>query len=218
LSPKLDFVRTRVVAREADATETIVQERTADPVHSEGARLFREQGYAAATTRELSRRLGINKASLYHHVAKKEVLLHQICTIAMTRIYEAVAAAIESETDPAERIHALIRGHLQSSLGDLDMHATTMLEMKYLTGSHYEEVMEARNRFEGLVGAAVAAAQRAGAMRHDMPVTYLRTLLLNLLNWPLTWYKPGAGMTPEKLTRYTYDLYMNGAAAPVAAG
>jgi hypothetical protein len=47
-----------------------------------------------------------------------------------------------------------------------------------------------------------------------MPVTYLRILLLDLLNWTLTWYKPGAGMTPEKLTRYTYDLYMNGAAAP----
>jgi TetR/AcrR family transcriptional regulator, cholesterol catabolism regulator len=198
----------------ADPVETITQERTADRVHSEAARLFREQGYAVATTRELSRRLGINKASLYYHVAKKEDLLHQICIIAMTRIYEAVAAAIESETDPAERTHALIRAHLQSTLGDLDMHATMMLEMKYLTGSHYEEVMKARNRFEGLVGATVAAAQRAGAIRHDMPVTCLRILLLDLLNWTLTWYKPGAGMTPEKLTRYTYDLYMNGAAAP----
>jgi len=113
----------------ADSIEAISQERTADRVLSEGARLFREQGYAAATTRELSRRLGINKASLYYHVAKKEDLLYQICMVAMTRIYEAVAAAVGGETDPAERTRALINAYLQSTLNDLDMHATMMLEM-----------------------------------------------------------------------------------------
>jgi TetR/AcrR family transcriptional regulator, cholesterol catabolism regulator len=190
---------------------TTSQERTAERVFLEAARLFREQGYAAATTRELARRLGINKASLYYHVAKKEDLLYQICMVAMARIHEAVAAAIESETEPAERVRALIRAHLQSTLTDLDMHATMMLEMKYLTGRQREEVMEARDRFEGLVGSTVAAARRAGAIRHDMPASYLRILLLNLLNWPLTWYVPGAGMTPEKLSSYTYELYMNGA-------
>jgi TetR/AcrR family transcriptional regulator, cholesterol catabolism regulator len=66
---------------------TTSQERTAERVLSEAARLFREQGYAAATTRELARRLGINKASLYYHVAKKEDLLYQICMVAMARIY-----------------------------------------------------------------------------------------------------------------------------------
>jgi AcrR family transcriptional regulator len=181
-------------------------------VYTEAARLFREHGYAAATTRELSRRLGINKASLYYHVAKKEDLLFQICIVAMTRIYEAVSAAVDKQTEPADRIRALINAHLESTLTDLDMHATMMLEMKYLTGQHLREVMEVRDRFEGLVGSTVAAAQRAGAIRHDMPASYLRILLLNLLNWPLTWYKPGAGMTPKKLSRYTYELYMNGAA------
>jgi TetR/AcrR family transcriptional regulator, cholesterol catabolism regulator len=200
------------------AQTTTPPARTADRVLSEGARLFCEQGYAAATTRELSRRLGINKASLYYHVAKKEDLLHQICMVAMTRIYEAVCTAVESETEPAERIRALINAHLQSTLTDFDLHATMMLEMKHLAGQQLEEVMEARNRFEGLVGSTVRAAQRAGAIRHDMPAAYLRILLLNLLNWPLTWYVPGAGMTPEKLSLYTYELYMNGAAPRTGDG
>jgi TetR/AcrR family transcriptional regulator, cholesterol catabolism regulator len=195
----------------SELMQTASPERTAERVLREGAKLFREQGYAAATTRELARRLGINKASLYYHVAKKEDLLHQICVVAMAQIYEAVSAAVESESDPAERVRALIGAHLHSTLSELDMHATMMLEMKYLTGQRREEVMDARNRFEGLVGSTVAAAQRAGVIRHDMPASYLRILLLNLLNWPLTWYVPGAGMTPEKLNGYTYELYMNGA-------
>jgi AcrR family transcriptional regulator len=195
-----------------ESTAPAARERTAERVVSEAARLFREQGYAAATTRELARRLEINKASLYYHVAKKEDLLHQICMVSMTGIYEAAAAAVEGQSDPAGRVRALIGAHLQSTLTDLDMHATMMLEMKYLTGRQREEVMEARDRYEGLVGSVVAAAQRAGAVRHDMPASYLRILLLNLLNWPLTWYTPGAGLTPEKLSGYTCELYMNGAA------
>jgi TetR/AcrR family transcriptional regulator, cholesterol catabolism regulator len=199
----------------ADTVQSTVPasgERTAERVLSEAARLFREQGYAAATTRELARRVGINKASLYYHVSKKEDLLYQICMVGMTRIYEAVAAAVEGEADPAGRVRALIGAHLQSTLGDLDLHATMMLEMRYLTGRQREEIVEARDRYEGLVGSTVAAAQRAGAIRHDMPASYLRILLLNLLNWPLTWYVPGTGMTPEKLSGYTYELYMDGAA------
>jgi AcrR family transcriptional regulator len=196
----------------ADVTQsTIPRDRTAERVLTEAARLFREQGYAASTTRELAKRLGINKASLYYHVAKKEDLLHQICMEAMTRIYDEVSAAIESETDPAERIRALIGAHLHSTLTDLDLHGTMMLEMKYLTGDERDEVMEARNRFEGLVGSTISSAQRVGVIRHDMPASYLRILLLNLLNWPLTWYELGTSMTPEKLSGYTYDLFMNGA-------
>jgi TetR/AcrR family transcriptional regulator, cholesterol catabolism regulator len=199
----------------ADATQsTVSPDRTAERVLTEGARLFREQGYAASTTRELARRLGINKASLYYHVAKKEDLLYQICMVAMSRIYEEVSAAIESESEPAERVRALITVHLHSTLTDLDLHGTMMLEMKYLTGHQRDEVVEARDRYEGLVGSTISAAQRSGAIRHDMPVSYLGILLLNLLNWPMTWYVPGSRMKPEKLSAYTYELYMNGAGSP----
>ena len=191
--------------------ESLQSTTPAERVIAEGARLFRERGYAASTTRELASRLGINKASLYYHVAKKEDLLYQICIVSMTRIYEAVAAAVESETEPVARIRALIEAHLQSNLTDIDMHATMMLEMRSLTGSQHDEVMDLRNRYEGLVGSTVARAQRAGALRHDIPATYLRILLLNLLNWPLTWYVPEKGMSPEKLSSYTYELYINGA-------
>src|SRR5882757_1801238 len=178
--------------------------RTADRVLAEGARLFRERGYAAATTRDLAQRLGINKASLYYYFAKKEDLLYQICMVSMVRIYDEVSAAVELESDPAERIRAVIRVHLTSTLTDLDMHATMMLEMKSLSGDQLADVAEARNRYEGLIGATIVNAQRAGALRHDMSARYLRILLFNLLNWPMTWYELGHGISPEELASATY--------------
>src|ERR1700722_6743204 len=186
-------------------------ERTSDRVLVEAARLFRERGYAATTTREIAIQLGINKASLYYHFAKKQDLLYAICVESMRRIYEEVSAAVEKESDPADRLRALIDRHLHSTLTDIDMHATMMLEMKSLTGPLLEDVQHARDRYEGLVGSTISGAQRAGAVRHDMPAKYLRMLLLNLLNWPLTWFKPDHGMTPGKLSQLTYDLFIHGA-------
>jgi TetR/AcrR family transcriptional regulator, cholesterol catabolism regulator len=186
-------------------------ERTSDRVLVEGAKIFRERGYAASTTRELAVRLGINKASLYYHFAKKEDLLYSICIESMRRIYEDVSTAVESEAEPEQKVQALIRAHIFSTLTDIDMHATMMLEMKSLSGVFREEVQNARDRYEGLVGATISAAQRAGALRHDMTAKHIRMLLLNLLNWTLTWFEPGQGMTPEKLSDLSYDFFINGA-------
>ncbi|HSY16154.1 MAG TPA: TetR/AcrR family transcriptional regulator C-terminal domain-containing protein, partial [Jatrophihabitantaceae bacterium] len=157
-------------------------------------------------------RLGINKASLYYYMAKKEDLLYAICMTSMSRIYDEVSAAVDAVQDPADRIRALIDVHLNSTLTDLDLHATMMLEMKSLIDDQLAHVVDARTRYEGLIGSTIASAQRAGVLRHDVPVNYLRILLLNLLNWPMTWYSPGTSMTPQKLAGFTYTVFMDGAA------
>ncbi|HSY16408.1 MAG TPA: TetR/AcrR family transcriptional regulator [Jatrophihabitantaceae bacterium] len=192
--------------------------RIPDRVLLEGAKLFRERGYNAATTRELASRLGINKASLYYYMAKKEDLLYEICMSSMTKIYEEVSAAVDAAQDPAGRLRAVIDVHLSSTLNDLDLHATMMLEMKSLVDDLFDKVVEARHRYESLIGSTIASAQSAGALRRDVPVSYLRILLFNMLNWPMTWYVPGSGMAPEKLAGYTYDIFMNGAGVANEAG
>jgi AcrR family transcriptional regulator len=44
-----------------------------------GARLFARKGYAATTTRELSKAMGITNGTFYHYYESKEDLLLKIC-------------------------------------------------------------------------------------------------------------------------------------------
>jgi AcrR family transcriptional regulator len=189
-------------------------EATSGRVLVAAAQLFRERGYASSTTRELSARLGINKASLYYHISSKDELLYGICIESLRRVHEEVAAAVEAEADSRERIRALVRAHLHSMLTDLDMHATMLLEGKALTGDKANDVQAARDRYEQLVVQTVAKAQRAGVLRRDITARHLTLGLLNLLNWTMAWYKPEGGLTPAELADILSDLYLNGAGSP----
>ena len=186
-------------------------EPTSGRVLVAAAQLFRERGYEASSTRELSARLGINKASLYYHISSKEDLLHRICLESLARIYDDVSSAIDAETDPRARIQALIRAHLTSMLTDLDMHSTMLLEGKALTGEKADDVKVARDRYEHLVATTVSKAQRAGALRRDITARHLTLGLLNLLNWSMAWYDPGGELNPADLADVLSDLYLNGA-------
>lgn len=188
---------------------------TAERLWTTAAVMFREQGYASATTRELAERLGITRATLYYHISKKEDLLHGICREALQRVTAAVTSALEGVEDPKERIRSLMRAHLVSMLTDIDMHATMLLELEALTGAYRQEVVGLRDQYESLVSSTVFEAQRVGALRTDVTAKQLTLALLGMLNWPITWYRPGGGLDPADFAGTLFELYVNGAMSRV---
>lgn len=178
---------------------------------SEAAELFRERGFGATTTREISARLGINKASLYYHVPSKEALLHDICLEALRRTKTRVSEALEREADPLGRISALVHAHVESMLTDLAMHATMLFEMRGLSGEYQDRVTKSRDEYESIVLDTVIGAQKAGRLRVDLTPKQLTMGLLNLLNWTLSWYHPGGDLSPSEIADLLADLYLNGA-------
>jgi len=179
-----------------------------------GAELFRQQGYELSTTRELSARLGINKASLYYYVSSKEELLYLICIESLRRVTEAVTQAIESREDPIEKLHAVFHAQLRSVLGDLNLHATMLLELRSLGGQWRVDVQRRRDEYEALIAAVVAEAQQTGEVRTDLRAKQLAIGMLSLLNWTIYYYKPEGLSSPDGLAEMLWQLYINGAAEP----
>jgi TetR/AcrR family transcriptional regulator, cholesterol catabolism regulator len=179
-------------------------------VLAEGAALFRQRGFSATTTREISARLGINKASLYYHVPSKEALLHDICVESLRRTKSALRDALATQPDKSQWIMTLIHAHVRSMLSDLEMHATMLFEMRCLTGDYYATVKSSRDEYEEMVLDTVTEAQAAGALRANLTPKQLTMGLLNLLNWTLSWWSPDGSLTPDELADLLSDLYLNG--------
>jgi TetR/AcrR family transcriptional regulator, cholesterol catabolism regulator len=177
------------------------------------AALFCEKGYAATTTREIAAAARIQQASLYHHVAGKEDLLHQICVSSLEQLYADVQSAVNSASNPLERIEVLARTHLRTILRHQIRHVTMLKELRALSDPHRTAVMELRKKYANLVRSVIEDAQTAGAVRRDIPARYLYLALLNILNWAVLWFRRGQTLSEDQLGRTFTSIYLTGAAA-----
>jgi AcrR family transcriptional regulator len=176
--------------------------------------LFSRKGYAATSTREVAKLLGIQKASLYYHVESKEDLLFLICQSSLEQIRKDVETAIQTSPDAMDRTRTLICAHVESLLRNEDKHSTTYAEMHALSAERLEQVMQLRDTYENLVRSVLQQAQDAGVLRQDIEVKYLCLVLLGLMNRVMVWYRRGGPLSPNQIGRLLAVIFLSGAAAP----
>jgi TetR/AcrR family transcriptional regulator, cholesterol catabolism regulator len=174
--------------------------------------LFSRKGYAATSTREVAKLLGIQKASLYYHVESKEDLLFLICQSSLKQIRNDVEMAIRDIQDPLDRTRTLICSHIESLLRDEDKHSTTFAEMRSLSEDRLEQVLKLRDDYEDLVRSALKEGQAAGVLRNDVEAKYLCLALLGLMNRVLVWYRRGGPLSPNQIGRLLAVIFLSGAA------
>lgn len=184
--------------------------RTADRVLDVAASLFRTKGYDAATAREIASVLGIQKASLYHHTRGKGHLLYQICTDSLAGIRHDTETAVASPTPPLDRVRRLAVAHVTSLLRHQNQHATSLLELRALSGEERETVAALRESHEQLVRTVIDDARRAGVVRTDLPVGMLALHLFSLTNRSMLWFDARGPLSPERLADLFAAIYLVG--------
>ncbi|MGZ4816964.1 MAG: TetR family transcriptional regulator [Terriglobales bacterium] len=178
--------------------------------------LFSRKGYAASSTREVAKLLGIQKATLYYHVESKEDLLFAICQSAFTQIRNEVETTIQDTRDPLERAQTLICCHIEYILRDADKHSATFTEMRALSEERFGQIMQLRDAYENMVRAVLQDGQDAGVLRRDIEAKYLSLALLGIMNRVMVWYRRGGPLSPNQIGRLLSVLFLTGAGSVVA--
>src|SRR3954447_4029785 len=83
-----------------------------DPLDA-AARLFRKQGFAATTVRQIAKQAGMLPGSLHYRFPSKEALLLALMERAIERSMAAVREAVSGQPDPLERVRLGLRAHLR---------------------------------------------------------------------------------------------------------
>ena len=194
---------------ETQATESAT-DTTASRLLSAAATLFRQKGYAGASTRELASLLGIQKATLYYHIAKKEDLLYALSIESLQRIYDEALQAISLHNEPLARLSAFITAHMRITLANRDAYATVLIEMRELSEERRQEVLHLQHNYEQLVRTLITQGQEAGVLRLEPDARYQTLALLNLLNWSIFWYHDDGDLTPDQLAALLTTLFLQG--------
>lgn len=142
-----------------------------DEIIAEATRLFAERGYEGASMGDLAERVGLRKASLFHHFASKDVLYATVLGQLVDGVQRAVKTAASSDGSFEQRLDALS-----------DALTTTLGAQPYAARLLVREVMDwgpvvrqglGRTIQDVLVGSLefAKAGQREGVFNADLDAT-----------------------------------------------
>jgi AcrR family transcriptional regulator len=161
----------------------------------EAARLFAEKGYHGTSIGDLAQALGVQKASLYHHIESKQDLLWEIASEGAESFHAALQAI--PETLPAlEKLRLALRAHLRVVAEQLDVATVFIREWRYLDEERRQRFVAERRRYEERIRELFREGRELGELRSDLDETMAALLFLSTANWAYTWLQPGRETDP----------------------
>ncbi len=173
----------------------------------EAARLFAERGYHGTSIGDLAQAMGVQKGTLYSHIASKQDLLYGTMRDGAAAFHAALDA-IPEELPATEKIRLALRAHLRVVAEQLDVATVFVREWRYLEGDRRDEIIGERRRYEERIRALFREGRELGELRTDLDDATAALLTLSAANWAYTWLRPGAE-TDELADRF-YALLIDG--------
>jgi AcrR family transcriptional regulator len=169
--------------------------------------LFRAQGYAATSIRDIARALDMQGASLYSHVTSKEDLLWSIVDRAATAFEAAADAALAESAngDAVDRLAALVEAHVEVVTADPERASVFVTEWRHLSEPHREGIARRRDDYEARLRQLIVDGISLGAFRATDPAL-AATFLLTALNGIATWYRPDGRLSADRIADHYVDL------------
>jgi AcrR family transcriptional regulator len=168
-----------------------------DTVLAIAVEVFNERGFDGTSMEELSRRLGISKSAIYHHVQGKEALLGLALDHALAGLEQA-AAEVRAAPGPAvERLESLLRRSVEVLVERLP-YVTLLLRVRGNSATE-RQALTRRRRIDRLVAELVEQAVRDGDLSGDVDPAVVARLLFGLVNSLTEWLKPGSRHTADEL-------------------
>src|SRR5438067_11208877 len=104
----------------------------------QAARLFAQKGYHGTSIGDLAQAMGVQKGTLYSHIASKQDLLYETMRDGAAAFHAALDA-IPEELPATEKIRLVLRAHLRVVAEQLDVATVFVREWRYLEGERRDE-------------------------------------------------------------------------------
>lgn len=177
----------------------ITTRNSRDDVVAAAGRLFAERGYHGTSMRDLGKELGLLGSSLYSHVESKQDLLVDVVEEGAGLFEASARAALATEGTSSERLSALISGHVDVLLDNLEISRTFLNEARMLDEEHRATVLAARDHYESAFRKVIADGVADGTFRTDVDAKTAAIYILSILNAIERWYNPEGALDREAL-------------------
>lgn len=191
-------------------------ERTRERILRAAARTFRQQGYTAASLRDIADQAELKAGSLYYYFPSKEALAEAVMdegVMGARRRAERAVAELVPGADALAAVEAAFRGHLNYLLEEADFAVATLRMLHQTPDLVRNRHMRKQRAFGRFYAQLFDRAREAGLIRPEFDLSALRMLLLGALNWSPEWFDSD-GLSADELVLQLGLLMRRGLAPP----
>lgn len=153
---------------------------------------FAERGFHGTTIREISRGCGLSVPGIYHHFPSKEAILATAVRRTMDDLIEVVAASVERERTPLEKLDAFVRTYVLYHTERQIESFVANAELRGLSEGQRAEIVGKRDDLEAMLRTIVTSGMNAGVFRVTWPAEVCRAIF-GMCTAVAAWFRPSGG-------------------------
>jgi AcrR family transcriptional regulator len=190
---------------------------TAEEILKAAKELFYIKGYENASTREISKKVGISKAALYHHFKNKEEILFRICLQAADELVNNMRQAIERNAQSGkplkEQLTDVLVEYARTYMKNENFNKILLHDIEYLPEDKKQIIYQKEKENVHQLRKFIENLMAQGSFR-KLNSTVVTFSLIGFLHWLYFWYKPAGSLSLTGIAEQMADLFLQGLKNP----
>jgi TetR/AcrR family transcriptional regulator len=181
-----------------------------EEVFQVATKLIARDGFEKASMRAIAGEIGMSQAGLYHYFKSKDELLYLIQKHTFTTLRNSLAARLDPNSPPKERLRVMIHNHLEFFLVQMDALRVCAYELNKLGSKHYEEVQAIRQDYfriaHSIVGEVLSEQNRSSVLGEKRTTLFI----FGALNWIHMWFDTERPLEIESISEELSEMVLHG--------
>lgn len=191
------------------AGETVAADLRQDIVDA-ATETFSRLGYHGASMQDVAEAAGMRKASLYHHVRKKEDLLFAIHERLIDELIAETINVASSSRDPSEKLRDILRVTMRFIARNREAVTVFLHERGAVTGDRWAALVAKRNFYESMVRGIIADGVGSGRFVEQTPPDIAARGVLAMANWGYTWFRQDGRLSADEVADVFATIALRG--------
>ncbi len=173
--------------------------------------VFKEKGYDRATLQDIATRVGITKATLYHHYNNKHKLLYTIINTLMVKGISELTKIVEMPIPSEQKIHLAFREHFSSYASSFPGYGVLLHENTHSLPQEFEQkVKQAFKIYISLWEKLIRQGIEEGSFKKRLDPKITVWAAIGMCNWVYKWASPQGRLKFNQISDIFEDIFING--------
>ena len=177
------------------------------------AKVFKDKGYHAATTRDIAAAVGIQQATLYYYISSKEELLYLVVREPIVRLFSQVEEIVKATIPTRAKIARALHAHLAAFDANYPHMFVYVQELPHLIDTLQDKIRESPSRYQHLWEDLLQQGVASGELRADLDIIATVFMIMGMCNWLHRWYRKGGRLDTDTLARQYTSALLDGITA-----